>query len=121
MEKPNYPCIHYSELKPFTLPTGLDVEWNTYRSEVARLIAEGHEGEFVLIKGNEIAGFFPTFRDAHRYGLANFGVFAPYFIHQVQTYERIYKVGLLGSKGISGTERSTAQHSVIGPPLAKSA
>jgi hypothetical protein len=93
MDKPAYPCIHYSELGPNTRPTPLDLEWETYRKEVGRLIADGHEGQFVMIKGTEIVGFFDSFWDAHRAGLDQFGVFSPFFIHQVQTWERLFKLG----------------------------
>ncbi len=92
MDKPPYPCIHYSELKPFSTPSPNDQEWDTYRKEVGRLIAEGHEGEFVLIKGTEIGGFYDSFWEAHRAGLERFGVFSPFFIHQVQTYERLFRL-----------------------------
>jgi hypothetical protein len=39
-------------------------EWNTYRREVERLLAEGHEGRYVLIKGAEVVGVFDTWEDA---------------------------------------------------------
>jgi len=33
-------------------------EWNTYRKEVGSLLAEGHEGRFILIKKDAIVGIF---------------------------------------------------------------
>ena len=120
MTKPEYPCVHFSELKPFDSGSPLSEEWDTYRKQVGRLIAEGNEQKFVLIKGNVIVGFFETMRDAHREGLKRFGVYS-YLVRQILTYERVYKVSPLTTPLIltgigSGTNEPT------GPlPLAKSA
>src|SRR5947209_1504753 len=38
--------------------------WNCYRREAGRLLAEGHEGKFVLIKGEEIIGLWDTREEA---------------------------------------------------------
>lgn len=34
----------------------IETEWNFYRRQRERLIAEGHEGRHVLIKGEEVLG-----------------------------------------------------------------
>lgn len=121
MDKPVYPCIHYSELEPFSELHPLCGEWEFYRREVDRLIAEGHERKFVLSKGNEIVGFFDTVRDAHREGLKRFGVYSPYLIRQILTYERVYKsgaiVGNLANPAVNTIQQSMATRT----PLAKSA
>jgi hypothetical protein len=55
--------IHYTQL-PDKLPgEPLFYEWNTYRRELPRLLAEGHEGKYVLIKGQAILDIFATFNE----------------------------------------------------------
>jgi hypothetical protein len=39
-------------------------EWNMYRRTVGRLLAEGHEGKWLLIKGEEIVGIWATLAEA---------------------------------------------------------
>src|SRR5438105_4512709 len=40
------------------LPPGsaLETEWRTFKRELPRLLEEGHEGEWVLIKENQVLG-----------------------------------------------------------------
>ena len=66
------------------------MEWETYRREVGRLLAEGHEGQFVLIKGNDILGFFDTDDAAWTDGIKRFGR-QGFMVHQIQTYEPILR------------------------------
>src|SRR5439155_15930691 len=54
------PAIHYSELAPAPADSLFYTERELYRREVGRLIAEGHEGKWVLIKGEDIIGIFDT-------------------------------------------------------------
>jgi hypothetical protein len=54
------PTIHYTELAPAAPNSPLAAEWETYRREVGRLIEAGHEGKWVLIKGEELVGLFDT-------------------------------------------------------------
>jgi hypothetical protein len=58
------PTIHYSELPACAADSPLYQEWEFYRREVGRLLAEGYEGKFVLIKGEEIIGFYDTWNEA---------------------------------------------------------
>jgi hypothetical protein len=52
----------------------IETEWNFFRREWPRLLAEGREGQWVLIKGEEIAGFYDTADEAITAGHARFGV-----------------------------------------------
>lgn len=52
----------------------LEQEIATYRRELPRLLAEGQEGRFVLIRGNQVAGVWNTFDDACQAGHAQFGL-----------------------------------------------
>ena len=55
--------IHWTELTSDT--TGpLKSEWNVYCREVGRLLAEGQENRWVLIKGEEIIGIWDTREEA---------------------------------------------------------
>jgi hypothetical protein len=52
----------------------LEREAETYRREVARLLAEGHGGRHVLIKGDEVVSIWDTQRDALQAGREKFGL-----------------------------------------------
>jgi hypothetical protein len=84
--------IHYTELPP--MPPGglLDVEYEFYRREVGRLLAEGHEGKHVLIKGEEIIGIYNTDREALDAGYERFPGRTGFFVRQILTRERMLRV-----------------------------
>jgi hypothetical protein len=100
MRPTEYPTIHYTELQPFQDGGPLTVEWDFYRREVGRLLAEGHEGRWVLIKDEEIIGIYDT-RDAasaeanKRYLVPP----QPCLIQQIQTWERLYRVSWMWLAG----------------------
>lgn len=83
--------IHYTEFPPGRPGGPLEVEWNTYRREVGRLLAEGQEGKFVLIKGGELIGLFDTFDEARAEGHRRY-LLGPFLIHQVQEWERAVRI-----------------------------
>lgn len=85
MKFPERPKIHYSELPPL-IGEQLKVEYDTYRAIVGKLIAEGREGQHVLIKGSEVIGFWQTRQEALAEGHRLFPV-QPIFVHEIQTYE----------------------------------
>jgi hypothetical protein len=82
--------IHYTELPPAQPGSELAVEWETYRREVARLLAEGHEGKFVLIKGERILGLWDTWDAALAEAVRHF-LMQPCLAHQILTYERMIR------------------------------
>jgi len=49
-------------------------EINTYRRELPRLLAEGHEGSAVLIKGDQVLSIWDTHQDAYQAGREKFGL-----------------------------------------------
>jgi len=61
---PERPTIHWTELAEATPGSRIATEWNFYRKQVGRLLAEGHEGRWVLIKGEEIIGIWDTEKEA---------------------------------------------------------
>jgi hypothetical protein len=66
------PTIHYTEVPDVPANHPNYRECQTFRRELPRLLAEGHEGKWALIKGDEIAGVFDTLDDAHVAGLARY-------------------------------------------------
>jgi hypothetical protein len=64
----------------------LAVEIATYKARLQELLA--HEGEYVLIKGDEVVGFFKTSRAALRVGRRRFGL-VPMLIKQVAAVEPV--------------------------------
>jgi hypothetical protein len=70
----------------------LSTEWNVYRRERERLLAEGHEGRWVLIKGEEIIGLFDTRMEAREAGLTRLGR-TDMLVHQVLRQEPIIRAG----------------------------
>lgn len=64
--------IPWTELPPANPSSPLAAEWETYRREVGRLLAEGQEGKYALIKGDEIIGIYETWDEARRVGLAKY-------------------------------------------------
>ena len=61
---PQRPTIHWTELAEATPGSRIATEWNFYRRQVGRLLAEGHEGKWVLVKGEEIVGIWDTQKEA---------------------------------------------------------
>jgi len=83
--------IHHSQL-PEGQPDGvLALEWHTYRTEVARLLAEGHEGEFVVIKGEQIIGLHDSWNAAREAGLHLY-LREPFMVHRVCAEEPVLRL-----------------------------
>lgn len=73
---PNNPGNPQTPLPP-TPPPGLLAirrEIATYRRELPRLLAEGHEGRFVLIQGDQVISLWDTFEDAYQAGVQQFSL-----------------------------------------------
>ena len=70
--------------------TSLRDEQAVYEAHLPRWISE-HEGEHVLVKGDEAIGFFATRDDALAAGYARFGV-VPLFVKQVAASEPIHHI-----------------------------
>jgi hypothetical protein len=86
------------QLEPFTeLPEDtsdgpIAGEWNFYRCEVGRLLAAGHEGRWVLIKGDEIVGIWNTEEEAERIRLQKY-LMQPILLKQICVREPILRGG----------------------------
>jgi hypothetical protein len=69
---------------PFT------VELAFFESHLAEFL-EKAKGKFVLIKGEEVVGFFDTDNAAYKAGIERFGV-APFLIREVLPEEQMYDI-----------------------------
>src|SRR5437016_1626490 len=93
MEQQDHSTIHYSELPPATPGNQLALEWELYRREVGRWLAEGLEGQWVLVKNEEVIGFFDTCNAAIKEANKRYLVpRQPYMVRQITTWERMYRV-----------------------------
>jgi hypothetical protein len=90
MSGPILYTIHHSQLPAGNPSTP---EWDTYRREVGRLLAEGHEGKWVLIEGDTVSGIFEDARDAKEVGYRRHPL-GGFLVHQIQTYEPVRRLRL---------------------------
>jgi hypothetical protein len=84
------PTIHYTELPEAKPDSPLYQEWEVYRREAARLLAEGNAGRHVLIKGAQIIGVWDTHNEAATAGYQRF-LGQPFLVHQIQESERVLR------------------------------
>jgi len=82
--------IHYTELPEVKTGHVLASEWSIYRREVGRLLAAGHEGKFVLIKGTNIVGLFDSWGATRQEGLKRY-LLRPMLIQEIRTFEPILR------------------------------
>ena len=68
-------------------------ETRTYEANVAQW-AEAHAGEFVLIRGTDVVGFYETSDQALSAGYQRFGI-VPFFVKQVSRQEQAHFVSRL--------------------------
>jgi hypothetical protein len=87
---PERPTIHYTELGEASPNDPLFHEWNFYRREVGRLIAEGRQGQFVLIKDEQLVGVYATHDEAMLEGYKRF-LRQAFLVHQVQEREPVLR------------------------------
>jgi len=83
--------VHYTHLPQAKPGDVLSQEWDTYRREVGRWLAEGQEGRYVLIKGTEIVGIYDSWDEAREEGLRRY-LLEPMLIKQILTWEPILRV-----------------------------
>lgn len=62
----------------------LEVELATYKSKLDEL--KQHEGKFVLIHGQDVAGVFDTYEDAIKDGYEKFAL-TPFLVKRIQSFE----------------------------------
>jgi hypothetical protein len=87
---PQPDTIPYTELPEDTSQGPGATEWNHYRREVSRLLALGHEGKWVLIKGEEVIGVWHSRDEAKAVALARY-LMQPVLIRQVLSREPLLR------------------------------
>lgn len=83
--------IHYTELPPAPPGDPGGVEWETYRREVGRLLAEGLEGKWVLLKDEQVIGIWDTLDEARDVALGKY-LMQPCLIRQILTREPVLRM-----------------------------
>jgi hypothetical protein len=84
--------LHYTELPEAQADSPLRREWDFYRRQVGRLLAEGHCGRHILIKGEQVIGMWDTHEEALLAGCMKFPG-QPILVHQIQERERVLRCG----------------------------
>lgn len=83
-------AVQTQRLTPAPPPTAADllaVELATFQSELSRLLVEGEEGRWALIRGPQVAGIWDTFADAVQAGDERFGL-TPFLVQRILVEER---------------------------------
>jgi hypothetical protein len=86
------PTVHATQLPEVRSDSPLATEWNFYRTIVGRLLAEGHEGKWILIKNEEIVGIWDTEAKAVAVHLERFAE-QPVLLKQLLAREPILRIG----------------------------
>ena len=68
----------------------LNREQAVFEANLSRWLAD-HEGEFVLLKGDAIDGFYPSRHEALAAGYARFGI-GPLFVKRVSPTEPVHHI-----------------------------
>ncbi|MCI0462493.1 MAG: hypothetical protein L0Z62_36545 [Gemmataceae bacterium] len=84
MTQPVRRTIHYTQVPDLPPDSPIYREWLTFRRELPRLLAEGHEGKWTLVKGEALAGLYPTRDEAVLAGYEKFGL-EQFMIQQILT------------------------------------
>jgi hypothetical protein len=79
------PCAH---LRPAEPGSPLAAEWETYRREVGRLVAEGLEGKYALIPGDKIIDVYDSWETARQAGLQKF-LLKPHMVRPILAREPV--------------------------------
>jgi hypothetical protein len=83
--------IHYTQLEPLIPGSRHAVEYDVYRREVGGFLARGLDGQFVLIRGEEVLGFWPSHREAVAEGQRR-GIQDP-FAYEILSEHRVLRSG----------------------------
>jgi hypothetical protein len=70
--------------------TSLNREQAIYEANLSRWLSE-HEGEYVLIKGDQVHGFYESRDEALTAGYSRFGI-GPLFVKQVSPSEPVHHI-----------------------------
>jgi hypothetical protein len=71
------------------MPVALQREYDFFCAHRKKFM-KTHKYKFVVIKGEEVIGFYDCYEKALEAGLARFGATTPFFIEEVKKEEVIY-------------------------------
>jgi hypothetical protein len=86
------PTIPYTHLPDAPPDSPIATEWGFYRRIVGRLLTEGHEGKWLLIKGEQLVGIWDTMAEADVVRLERFAM-QPVLMKQVLAREPVLRIG----------------------------
>jgi hypothetical protein len=81
-------CVHYTKLPGLPPDHVFTREWAAYVREMPRWLAEGQEGRFVLLKGDDVIGIWDTWREAADTGRERLGL-VPFMVHEILEWEPV--------------------------------
>lgn len=76
------PSVHFTEMAEPAADSVVRREAQAFRRELPHLLADGREGKWALVKGDEIIGLFDTFDEGYRAGRQRF-LFQPFLVQPV--------------------------------------
>jgi hypothetical protein len=85
------PTIHYTEMAEASANSPIYRESQTFRRELPRLLAEGHEDKWALIKGDEVIGLFATFDEGARVGYEKY-LQDPFLVQPVREWQLLLRL-----------------------------
>ena len=91
LQPPDPTTVHYTELPALPPDNTFFHEWQAYRRDVAKLIADGLEGKWVVIKEGTIQGIFEGWKLGYRFGLDR-NKQQTFLLHQILTNEPIHRL-----------------------------
>jgi len=74
-----------------TPPTRLSTETELYEAHKAEWL-KAHRGEFVVVKGSDLLGFFTDFHDAYSAGVEKYGIDNDFLVKRVVPQEPVFVV-----------------------------
>jgi len=90
--RPARPTIHFTQLPDGPPNSPITAEWNLYRRIVGHLLAEGHEGKWLLIRNEQVIGIWDTEAEADAVRVEQFPL-QPVMMKQILAHERILRIG----------------------------
>jgi hypothetical protein len=83
--------MHWTQIAEDTSDGHLSTEWNFYRRAVGRLLAEGHDNRWLLIKGEEIIGIWDAREEADAVASERF-LLQPVLVKQILEWEPLLRL-----------------------------
>jgi len=89
------PTIHYSKLPKRSADGHVAHEAETFLRELPRLLAEGHEGKWALVKGNQVVGLYDSLDEGERAGRERY-MLQPFLVQPVREWQPLWPARLSG-------------------------